>query len=101
MKPTPKFGRLKAATVASAAKPAAKPGHTRWNIEHEERAAIHEFDGKLSREEAESRAADECQHCGKVAKLEGVTKPSYGYGLSVCGGCAENLVGKGWERTIV
>jgi len=98
MKPTPKFGRIKAAPVAAvAAKPPAKPA---WNAEHEERAAIHEFEGKLTRAEAESRAAAECQHCGRVAELQGVSKASYGYGLRVCSGCAENLATKGWEKEI-
>ena len=35
--------------------------HMDWRIEYEERAAILEYDGGLSREDAESKAFDEIQ----------------------------------------
>ena len=88
MKPATKFGRI-------AAKP--KP----INFDREERAAIHEFDGHLSRSEAEKRAAAECQHCGVVAELATVFKADYGYNLEVCTACAGELKAAGWTDAVV
>ena len=72
-----------------------------WNAEHEERAAIHEFDGQLPRAEAERRAAEECQHCGKAAELGTIFRVDYGYNLSVCAACAGELRGQGWTDAVV
>ena len=93
IKPKPQFGKAKPPQP----KPQANAtGAMVLNYEHEERAAIHEFDGQLSRPEAEARAARECQHCGKPGELQPVFKADYGYSLRVCAGCAGELAAKGW-----
>ena len=86
MKPKPQFGRI------------AKPQTTPVNHDREERAAIHEFDGQLTRPEAEARAAAECQHCGQARPLQPVWRASYGHGLDVCEDCAASLTANGWAR---
>lgn len=92
MKPKSQFGRIAKAQPVKSAKPV--------NHDREERAAIHEFDGKLSREEAEARAARECQHCGQAAKLGTIFRADYGYNLDVCSACAGALKSQGWENVI-
>ena len=93
MKPATQFGRIAGRPSAKAVPQAKVP-----NFDREERAAIHEFDGKMTRPAAEQRAAEECQHCGHVMPLEPVNKASYGHGLDVCAPCAASLVTKGWTR---
>ena len=93
IKPKPQFGKAKPLLVHRKDPFAAS---AKWNAEHEERAAIHEFDGQLSRPEAEARAARECQHCGKPGELQSVFKADYGYSIRVCAGCAGELAAKGW-----
>ncbi len=94
----PKFGSIK----PRAATPAANStGAMTLNYDREERAAILEFDAKLPRAEAERRAAEECQHCGKAAELGTIFRVDYGYNLSVCAACAGELRAQGWTDAVV
>lgn len=86
MQPQPQFNK-------KVQKPTLKPDYL-----HQERAAIHEFDGQLPRPEAEARAAEECQHCGQAAPLQPVYNERYCHGLDVCEACVENLMAGGWIR---